>query len=575
LNGCKHAIEHIDFPGNAIPLGLTYLAETSVVVMLGAEGKSVMLLKPGNPEVHVTVSLADETPGFTATHIDSDHRGKIILAGYLAVTKDGSKKPALLLLDSTGGLLDLITEGLNGSGVVNGATAWSTTVIVATDHGLLYFQAEPASHGIGAGGLFLTPALYSPDNDILRGWLRAEISAVLPKGATLTVKVMATDDPQTLDDVKTIFQKTSLSPAVRQAKIQGVLNAKNSRDFVFTSAEDEAPYFQARSASSPPLSPSSYAVPLFDHAERWLWLAVTLKANPDGDLPELREMRVIYPEISLAQYVPAIFRGDVTARDPKSGDPSGFFRQLLGVLETTTQGIDQTIANLGMNIHPDLAAIDWLDFLAGWLDVPWDDALPEQVKRRLLGGAAQLLNLRGTRAGLEWLLQLLFPNSKTRVIDVDADIGFAVLGCKSRPDLGSALPAVLSGLPADASVLSRRAVLGQMRLNGLAESDPIGIAPLMGRLRITISASDQERAALEAIMAKLVSAMIPAGLRIDIRWRPQALLGFSRKLDQGFILDNPSHRRLSQDAQLGLLILAGGHRQRLTESGLSLGFRLK
>ena len=548
-------------------LGVTYLAQVRRVVVLSGDGSSVTLVDPKAPTKAVTVRLQHEIEGFCATRIDSDRRNRIVLVGVM----DQTKAPTILLLDSSGGLLDRIPAGPKDYGSINGATARGKTLLVATSHGIHWFRSEPAGDGVSASGVFLSPPLYSPDTDSLRGWLRAEISVVLPKGATLAVTVMGTDDPAVMKDVKAFSEDATLPPAVRQKKIREKLQAKDAPAFVFTSPQDEASYVQPGPSGSTPLAPSTCAVPLFKHAERWLWLELGLHAAPDGELPDLKELRVIYPEISLAQHVPAIFRGDVTARDPKSGDPTGFFRQLLGVLETTTQGIDQTIAKLGSYIHPATADGEWLDFVAGWLDLPWDDALPNDIKRRILNNAAQLLNHRGTRAGLERLLRLLFPDGKTRVIDVNVDMGIAILGGSGYP--GSALPALLSGLPADAAVLSRRAVLGHARL-ATEDSDPVGIAPFMGWLRIEISAGNRDRADLEALLPRLLSAMIPAGLRVDIRWRPDGGLGVSQRLDDGFILDNPGPRQLGRDARLGLLVLAGGRHTRLAGSGLRLGFHL-
>lgn len=563
---CADVPEH-NLLGSKSPLGMTCLVSHNVVVLLNGDGKAITLINIDDAQnpLPVTVSLQLQTPGFIATRIDSDYRDKLVLLG---ADQFGG---ALLLLDAAGGLLDK----LSNIDSAHDAAMLGNEILVADDKGIMRLSSEPGDTGRDAVGTFLSPMLYSPDHDTLRGWLRAEISALLPKGSALTVTVMGTDDSDIKDRVKNIAKNTTLPPAVRQASIKDRLSSAPRREFTFTSTLDEPGRPSSLSRNNSTLSSSTYAVPLFDRKERWLWLEVSLVAAPNGDLPALNELRVIYPDISLSQYVPAIFRGDVTGHDPKSGDPSGFFRQLLGVLETTTQGIDQTIANLGKNIHPDRTQGEWFDFVARWLDLPWDDALPEEVKRRMLQGGAQLLNLRGTRAGLLWLLKLLFPERKTHVTDINADLGFTVLGSSKQPGLGSSLPTVLTGLPANGAVLSRRATLGCMQLNKAADSDLLGVAPLMGLIRVEIGGDKAADSDLAVLLPKLIEKMIPAGLRVDIRWQPQTLLRASRKLDQGFILDNPSPRQLNKNAQLGLLVLGGGRHQRLPETGLGLGFRLK
>jgi phage tail-like protein len=572
IDACNHISCSIILAADSgCPRGIAYLAKSKCVIVLSADGKSITLIDEDQPKEMVTVWLQHEVPGFSAFYIDSDRHSRILLVGATGQNDN----PIILLIDSSGSLLDKITTGLQGHKSIRAATAWGKTVLVATENGLLRFRSEPASNSVGADGVFLSPTLYSPDTDSLRGWLRAEFTAVLPKGSTLTVTVLGTDDPAVMEDVKALSQLTTLPPSRRQSRIRQKLKRGSDREFVFVSPHEEAlppPFFSSGSMS---FQPKTYTVPLFDRKERWLWLEMRITAasdTPDDHFPEVHQLCVIYPDISLSQYVPAIFRGDVTARDLKSGDPSGFFRQLLGVLETTTQGIDQTIAKLGGNINPATAQGDWLDFLARWMDLPWDDALPEEIKQRLLCNAAKLLAKRGSKAGLELLLLLLFSSQeKFRVTDVNVDIGVAILGSQVCP--GSALPTVLSGLPGDAAVLSRKTVLGFARLAN-DNSDTVGVAAFKGWLRIEINASNEERTALEAIVPKLISEMIPAGIRFSIRWRP-AVLGFNRKLNLGFILDNPSPRRLSQDAQLGLMVLAGKRQARLKETGFSLGFRLK
>ncbi len=568
----------VELPSSiAHPRGITYLANPKRVALLSENGDTITLVDPHDVTKAVAVSLQSETPGFRATLIDSDHRDRLLLGGATDQGSADSEPSMVLLLDAAGGLLDRISAGLDDDLPITGATARGPAVLLTTAKGILWFDAAPAGNAVDADGVFLSPGLYSPETDSLRGWLRAELSAVLPKGATMAVTVMSTNDPQVKKEVTAIFENPTLPPRIRQQQIEARLQAGRTGPFVFVSPEDDPSRPPAPSSNPAPPSPSSYAIPLFDHRQSWLWLEVQLNAAPDGRLPELHELRALYPEISLSQYVPAIFRGDVAARGPDSGDPiwgdpTGFFRQLVGLLETTTQGIDQTISSLGRRIHPATAQGEWLDFVARWLDLPWDDALPENLKRHILGSASLLLAQRGTRAGLETLLSLLFPAGKVRVIDVNVDVGLATLGgghCQ-----GSALPAVLSGLPPRAAVLSRKAVLGRARLT-CPDDDPTGATRFMGLLRIEIMASTAERKTVESVLPELLAGMTPAGLRTEIRWRSGSDFGFNLRLDDGITLDDPSPRQLGQDARLGQLVLAGGRHLRLTESGLSLGFHLK
>ena len=115
-------------------------------------------------------------------------------------------------------------------------------------------------------------------------------------------------------------------------------------------------------------------------------------------------------------------------------------------------------------MHPSTAAGPWLDFIARWLGLPWDDALAEEQKRRIVARASDLARGRGTRAGLETLLDCLMPGTprRFRVTDATADFGFATVGGEACR--GSALPALLGGRTQWSAELDSSAVLGRMRL---------------------------------------------------------------------------------------------------------------
>jgi len=100
--------------------------------------------------------------------------------------------------------------------------------------------------------------------------------------------------------------------------------------------------------------------------------------------------------------------------------PGSFLRALVGVLEATTGSLDARIASMGSRIHPSTAPEEWLDFVARWLGLPWDDGLTLEQKQRLVRRAPELAQARGTRAGLEALLESLIPGPPRRFRVTDA-----------------------------------------------------------------------------------------------------------------------------------------------------------
>ncbi len=566
------------------PQKLVYLSESRRLAMLSRDGLAITLLdgleqcikKDLNQTVKlITVRFDHEVQGFTANYLDSDHRRRIILVGNMSMNGQIESTNTVMILDASASLIQRIdvskipnfTPFLS----VICATARRDFMVMATNNGLFWFRFESAKEAQEPNGTFLTPALYSPDDEALRGWLRAEIKIDLPQGSALTVSVLSTDDMGVKKRVTDIAKRHTLPASVRQRLIIDELRVGGKiTSYVYSISSDHSSK-QISFYNKQSIDTSSYAVPLFDHTAKWLWLEIELTASPDSALPRLRDLRVIYPDISLSQYIPAIFRGDVTGRDSNTGDPSGFFRQLLGVLEATTQGLDEKIAALGQLIHPSTAQGEWLDFVARWVDLPWDDALPVPIKRRILSSAALILASRGTRACLERLISALLPNAAIRIVDINVEHGVVLLGNRKFP--GSALPAVLTGLADSTSVLSRKCILGKARLKNEV-SDVVGVESFTGYLRIDISASEEERNNVESMLESILFMVIPAGIHMRIRWLPETFGRAGQILNYNLVLDNPSPRHLGRDSHIGMVVLARGRHTQLTNAGLGVGFSL-
>jgi phage tail-like protein len=536
----KDCLWHVTGKGNAempvpVPrqaLGVARLG--SQLVMLVADADALVFVHASAPG-QATRTVAIRTAGFVARRIDSDNRSRIFLTGTPAAT--------VLWLDAHGGLVQTLQAA-----PFNGAAARLGAVWLTGANGLTEYAGTPASASdAGADATYWSPRLHSPDTGALRGWLRAELSVHLPRGSTMTVSVMSTGDKNLADAVQALSHDTNRSPADRQDSMASLLQAGTRTACVFAASGEDA---------------QQCAVPMFDHSGPWLWISITLTAAPDGALSGLRELRVLYPDISLMQHLPAIFHGDVTARTPHTGDPGGVLRRLVGVLETTTQELDRTIGALARNFQPLTAPGPWLNYMARWFDLPWHDALPEATRRKLLAHGEELLSKRGTRAGLKLLLSVLTARARVRIADHNVDHGLLILGGGGRA--GIALPSVIGGLPAHAAVLSCRTLLGQARL-GCNGDAPSATARFVDLIRVEISMHAAQRAALAHLLPALLQAMVPAGMRVIVRWRPaQAGAGTG-----DITLDDPDVRRLAQDSALGLIRLGRSGHRRLANVGAS------
>jgi phage tail-like protein len=427
----------------------------------------------------------------------------------------------------------------------------------ATDDGLWRLDTTDASVAREAESTFLTPALHSPEGGIDRGWSRAEIDIDLPRGAVLEVHAASTrrpserePNPPTAEQVQGVARDTSLSSDERQARIWELL--------------DEAKSVSV-SVAEPHRAGVPISVPLFELTPPWLWLRIRLVLPPESPIAPIRELRVLYPNVSIVERLPAIFRGE-------QHDPTGFLRRFVGVLEATTQSLDDRIRAIGRTLDPATAPPDWLDFLARWLDLPWDDGLPVDAKRRTLADARRITSLRGTRAGLLALLRALVgPDGSVRVSDLTADSAPARLGGNGRP--GAGLPLMLAGPSPRVALLD-----GQARLNRTCLSrsprdcDPL--EHLIPTVRVVIDAPRESRRLLETLLPDVVTQFVPLEVRVTIRWRAAepglSMLGpiDARRLDA----EGPG--ALDDDSVLGRTRLVGRRAQGIEEADFDGGYRL-
>ncbi|MFP3643371.1 phage tail protein [Paraburkholderia sp. SIMBA_054] len=578
-----HADGRIDAP-LALPaaaagaLGLAYLGNAHHFVLLIATTRTLVYLDDEKANLVGTVKLDDALPGVTPERIASDGRDRVALIGSATANTAKVTAGTWALFDAFGALLTSVSSaalvGPDRNAAFVDIALRAASITVATPAGILVFEPVSSNGGQTPSGRYLTPVLYSPPTDVLRGWLRADLLATLPNGAAVTVTTLHTADPRAVAQVGAITADPTVTPGARIDAVVALLGVDANASIGYPLIAPDA-----ASATENATTPQHYGFPLFGVGDPWIWLLIELHGAPDAPLPALAELRVLYPNVSLQQYVPAIFRGDATRQqqtiaDPGGtrpvGDPTGFLRKLLGVLETSTQDLDQIIATLGRVIHPRYAQGAWLDFIAQWMDLPWDDVLPEAIKRRIVTNTATLLGARGTRVGLIALLGALLPTARIRVLDANSDMRLArLVGPKVQ---GATLPAILTGLPADTTALSRRAILGAARLPCPGDPDPTG--RFLGVLRIDIDATLAERQALQPILPTLIEAMIPAGLHIVIRWLPVSPASAAGTDDMSVRLTGPGPGQLGCDAVLGRLILAGRHVNRLSESGILPGFRL-
>lgn len=501
-------------------------------------------------------AVAGMRPCFKAGKLGSDSRDKIFLSG-----KDGADfggKQYVLILDGDGNRLeDLPIDPLDSP--VTGIAASRDSLFVTGPRGLSRFdpgEVVPVGDGQVRCAL-ITPALFSADREDGRRWLRAEVNANLPEGSTLEILYAATDKPEIRDRFNAIAKDDSIPGSRRVEQLLAEPGVWSGRTvFHGTGSDTEAT--------------KSFAAKLFDVTDRYLWVSVALGAGAGGRLPFISRLDVLYPGRSLMENLPAIYR-------KQEAEPGSFLRGLVGTLEMTTQELDDRIGSMGGQINPSTAKEPWLDFIARWLGVPWDDELSLTQKQAILARAPELAKGRGTRAGLEALLESLIPGTpetprRFRVTDATADFGFAIVGESGGQSCGSTLPAMLGGNTRWSTELDSNAVLGYMRLGCEGQRED-GVWQLAGKVRVEVAATASERKAWEPWLTDLIAQMTSLTAHVEFRWVTAESLRTTDLLDGTLTLGPDPIPHLGTDAITSLARLPR-RGTRLSGTGPVVGTRL-
>jgi len=541
------------FEGIADAKAFVYLRQTErfVVLVDGGQQRLYWFAKTGGRPL-IGRAVGALHPCFTVEHLGTDFRNRVLAAGEDSAADGG--RTFVLILDGDGLSIDELAID-PADAPITGLVATRETVLVTGRRGLLRFAAsEVVPDGVSAlQSVVLTPVLSSPDRVDARRWLRVDATAQLTAGAAIEITYAAPkdEDPDTLARLKAIAADTSRSMSAR-------IDAMRSEPGVWS----QATVFHG--TSDPGAAPAIYSAKLFDVHAKNVWVSVKLIASSGAGLPVLQQLDVLYPGLTLMQRLPAIYQRE-------ESKPGSFLRSLVGVVEATTQDIDARVGSLGSKINPSTAPVEWLNFVARWLGVPWDDGLSETQKRAIVKHAPDLLKARGTRAGVEQLLACLLPETprRFRVTDATADFGFAILGGPGAA--GAALPAIIGGATKWSTMLNETSLLGCMRLPCDGQTTDAAL-PFAGTVQVEVAASATERVAWQPWLRALIEQMIPLTARLQFRWVGLDALR-SDRLDGSLVLDSVADPTVGTDTMTNVVRLPE-RGTRLSASGSSLSTRL-
>jgi phage tail-like protein len=123
-----------------------------------------------------------------------------------------------------------------------------------------------------------------------------------------------------------------------------------------------------------------------------VWVGVAFWGEGDAS-PALRQMQLDFDYVSYLQHLPPIYSEDTTGRQTMA--------RFLSLLARGFEPVEGTIGALPALFDPAAVRMDWLPWLAQWLDVPLHDTWDEARKRESIAEAFARHGQRGTRLGLQ------------------------------------------------------------------------------------------------------------------------------------------------------------------------------
>ncbi len=468
--------------------------------------------------------VAGLLPCFEPSVLGSDSKERVFLAGQTDASS--GRGDYVLTFDSDGNVVGNLSID-SADGPINGLLGNRSSLLATGKSGLLRFLPSDVVQDAAAPAfcMLITPMLFSPDREDSRRWLRAEITASLPVGSTLEIAYASTDSDEDKQRIAAIAGDTGSPEVQRMDRLLGEEGLWKGTT-VFRG-----------SASEPP---KVFSTKLFDERDRYIWVKISMTAAAaEENLPKLSKLKVLYPGRTLMENLPAVYQKEEAKHD-------SFLRTLVGVLETTTHGIDERIGSLGSLVDPRKAPEPWLDFVARLVGLPWDDALGVEQKRSLIQRADLINKSRGTRVALEAFLDVLFPGQpkRFRLTDPTADLGFATVGGLDCG--GSTLPAILGGHARWNTELGRNSILGRMSLKCDERADD-GLSGLAGKIRVDVAATAPERKSYEPWLLGLITELVPLTARVELRWVTDRVLR-SDRLDGAMVLAPAPVTYLGTDA---------------------------
>ncbi|QJD84383.1 phage tail protein [Cohnella herbarum] len=129
---------------------------------------------------------------------------------------------------------------------------------------------------------------------------------------------------------------------------------------------------------------------------RYLWLKVEWIGS-ERHTPELRRFRVYFPRETLLSYLPAVYQEEESSQD--------FLARYLSLFGTLFDSVEEQIDGMSKQFDRERVNGRQLRWLGSWLGLDSDEHWRDDTIRRLIRAAPELYRYRGTRRGIEKLVE--------------------------------------------------------------------------------------------------------------------------------------------------------------------------
>jgi phage tail-like protein len=124
---------------------------------------------------------------------------------------------------------------------------------------------------------------------------------------------------------------------------------------------------------------------------RFLWVRLDL-AGDGYSTPSVSSLRLEYPRNSYLRFLPAVYSADQGSAD--------FLGRYLAIAQASIENIETGLANMPALFDPLAVPDQFVDYLAGWLNVPVEGTWDSGQRRQLIDAARGYFRKRGTPAAI-------------------------------------------------------------------------------------------------------------------------------------------------------------------------------